>query len=86
MTTPYQDLERENRPHRMPQDRRSTARTTSSTPRSEPRTCGSRRSHGKRQTVSHSSLDGADAAHRLHRHNGLSLNIRLDKNGGSQAS
>jgi hypothetical protein len=48
--------------------------------------CGSCPSYGKRQAVSHSSLDGADAAHRTHRLNNLSLNTGLDKYGGSQAS
>jgi hypothetical protein len=49
--------------------------------------CGSCRSHGKRQTVSHSSLDGADAVHRLYRLcNDLSLKTRLDRHGGFQAS
>jgi hypothetical protein len=49
--------------------------------------CGSCRNHGKRQTVSHSSLDGADAVHRPHRLcNELSLKTRLDRHGGSQAS
>ena len=40
--------------------------------------CGSCRSCGKRQTVSHNSLDGADAAHRLHRfYNWFSLTKTL---------
>jgi hypothetical protein len=49
--------------------------------------CGSCRNYGKRQTVSHSSLDGADAAHRPHRLcNDLSLKTTLDRHGGFQAS
>jgi len=49
---------------------------------------GSCRSHGKRRTVSHSSLDGADAAHRPHSlcYYTLSLKTGLDRDGGSQAS
>jgi len=53
----------------------------------DPEARGSCRSYGKRQTVSHSSLDGADAVHRLHRLcNDLSSKTGLDSNGGIQAS
>jgi hypothetical protein len=89
-------LDPEKRPHRMPQDRRAEGRTSRSTPRIGPCSlplpddepaCGSCRSRGKRQTVSHSSLDGADAVHRLHRLNDKrSLKPKLDRHGGTQAS
>ena len=79
--------EGEKRPRTMHQDRRSTGPTTFSTPRFGPEARGSCRSYGKRQTVSHSSLDGADAVHRLHSHgNDLSLKTGLDRHGGLQAS
>ncbi len=83
------------RARRMPQKSRSSgsvARSTSpGTLRSASRAkegnaCGSCRCHGKRQTVSHSSLDGADAAHRLHRLIYTpALEVGMDKDGGPQA-
>lgn len=87
MTTRTRTLGFEKRPRRMSQDPRSLRPTTHSTPRYGPEACGSCRSRGKRQTVSHRSLDGADAAHRLHRlYNSIFLTTRLDRHGGSQAS
>lgn len=96
MNSPHRPLDRRNRPRKMPQDRRSPGRTTRSTSRigmhelrlhRDEEACASCRGCGKRQTVSHSPLDGADAAHRLHRlYDKLSLKNRLDKPGGRQAS
>lgn len=100
MIIPSQALGLEKRPRRMPQDRRAGLRTSRSTPRfgrrslrrpdeepDEAHVCGSCRSCGKRRTVSHSSLDGADAVHRLHSLNDHgSLKPELDRNGGTQAS
>jgi len=96
MIIPSRALVLEKRPPRMRQDRRAAGRTTCSTPGFAPRSlrppddgqaCGSCRSCGKRQTVSHSSLDGADAVHRLHRlDDDRSLKAELDTHGGTQAS
>ena len=87
MIDQHRSFQTEKRPRRMPLDPRSAPRTTCSTPRFGPEACGSCRSYGKRRTVSHSSLDGADAVHRLHRLcNGLTLTNRLDRHGDAQAS